>query len=246
LERQISVQAIKLLMISDIHAQFERFAPSALPDADLILIAGDLTNNGIHEEEPVSPAFREWLQHNTLPPDMFYDPVPEVERAREWLRLLAQRAPVFWIPGNHDIDIDNTTFADIPNCTGILDKTVEVAGLRIHGVSCSPGDSFMVNMWAYMTQDWEEEQRAYDFEAVDIVLSHCPPYGGSTDRFNSIEGQEPYHFGSRALGEYIERHSPRLVVCGHVHEGARYERIGATDIINCALRWEPLSFSLPD
>jgi uncharacterized protein len=230
--------------MSDIHGRFERFAPSALPDADLLLIAGDLTNNGIHEEEPISPAFREWMIQNAQSPDTFYDPVPEVERAREWLRRLAQRTPVFWIPGNHDIGIDNATFAEIPNCTGILDKTVEVSGLRIHGVSCSPGDSFMVNLWAYMTQDIEQERKAYGFEPVDIVLSHCPPYGGNTDKLDSLLGHAPHHFGSRALCEYIERHSPRLVVCGHVHEGAPFERIGKTDVINCAERWELLSLTI--
>jgi Icc-related predicted phosphoesterase len=229
--------------MSDMHARFERFAPSALPDADLILIAGDLTNEGVHET-PFSPAFREWLRENSLAADLFVNPVPEVEQAREWLRRLAQRAPVFWIPGNHDIGIDNATFAEIPNCTGILHKTVELASLRIHGVSCSPGDSWMVNRWAYMTQDIEQERQAYGFEAVDIVLSHCPPYGGRTDCAHSIAGREPFHFGSRALREYIERHAPRLVVCGHVHEGAPFERIGSTDVINCAERWELLSLTL--
>lgn len=241
------MRTLRLLLMSDMHARFERFAPSALPEADLILIAGDLTNNGIHAEEPISPEFRKWLIENAVDLDVLYASVPEVEQAREWLRRLAERAPVFWIPGNHDIDMDNSTFDDVPNCTGILDKTVEVGGLKIHGVSCSPGDSFLVNMWAYMTQDEEEERRAYGFEAVDVVVSHCPPYGGLTDKSGvNIANREPYHFGSRALGDYIALHSPRLVVCGHVHEGAPYERIGTTEIINCALRWEIVTLSLPD
>ncbi len=228
---------LTLLAIADIHTRFDRFPPKALPDADLVLIAGDLTNDGVNDTQTLSPAFLAWILRQGRKPEEFIPREREIDQARTWLTQMAERYPVLWIPGNHDIGVDNTTFADIPNCTGILDTTVEYGGLSIHGVSLSPGDDYLVQRWAYMTNALEAERTAYRFEPVDIVLSHCPPYGGRTDQSADARGTGWQHFGSRALHEYIQRHSPRLVLCGHVHEAERYEKIGRTEVYNCAERW---------
>lgn len=228
---------VTLLAISDIHVQFDRFPPKTLPDADLVLIAGDLTNDGLHDSPTLSPIFLAWILRQGRKPEEFLSSEREIDQARTWMTQMTERYPVLWIPGNHDIGLDNMTFADIPNCTGILDKTVEYGGLSIHGVSQSPGDDYLVRRWAYMTNDLEVERVAYQFDPVDIVLSHCPPYGGLTDQSADALGDGWQHFGSRALSEYIERHAPRLVFCGHVHEAERYEKIGRTEVHNCAERW---------
>ncbi|MES2461809.1 MAG: hypothetical protein V4671_14590 [Armatimonadota bacterium] len=68
---------------------------------------------------------------------------------------------------------------------------------------------------------------------MDIVLSHGPPKG-------VLDG--PGRWGSPGLLAYMERHQPRLVVCGHIHEcGGKQERIGETLVINaarCAMPYE--------
>jgi len=237
---------LTILAMADIHLRFKEFDPEALPRAGLVLIAGDLTNDGVMESEPLSPAFLDWLRREGRSPEEFQPEESEVEMARSWLTRLATRYPVLWIPGNHDIGIDNATFADIPNCTCILDQTIEFGGLTIHGVSMSPGDEYLARRWDYMTNDPKAEWAAYDFEPVDIVLSHCPPYGGRTDQSVGATGDAWLHFGSSALSDYIELQSPRLVICGHVHEAERYELIGRTEVHNCAERWLTIKIDTPN
>ena len=59
-----------------------------------------------------------------------------------------------------------------------------------------------------------------------VLVSHSPPRG----HVDEIGGR---HLGSYTLLETIERVSPRLVVCGHIHGcwGER-SRVGATMVLN--------------
>ncbi len=59
------------------------------------------------------------------------------------------------------------------------------------------------------------------------LLVHNPPYGTSLDRTSFGR-----HVGSRRLRELIETISPAAVQCGHIHEAAGVERIGATVVFN--------------
>ncbi|HLJ55440.1 MAG TPA: metallophosphoesterase [Chthonomonadaceae bacterium] len=231
---------LNLLVMSDIHCRFAHFAPARLPDADLAIVAGDLTNDGVSRPEPASSGLLAWLIANGRRPEELLETEPQVDRAAAWLTELAERHPVFWVPGNHDIGITAATFSDIPNCTCILDRTVQFAGQTFHGVSLSPGDSFLARRWDYMTDDPTVEEAAFDFEPADIVVSHCPPYGGVTDQSADASGVVFAHYGSPALRAYIERCAPRLVICGHVHEAERREQIGRTLVYNTAERWTVL------
>jgi len=81
--------------------------------------------------------------------------------------------------------------------------------------------------------DW-----SYDFSEDDArtLLDGCPPGGvlvSHSPPFGHVDAAGGQHLGSRAVLEAIERVSPALVVCGHIHGCWREEStIGSTRVIN--------------
>ena len=201
---------MNILAISDVHDRFDEFRVEDLPDADVCVVAGDLTNYGTRKTGSIAAA-------------------------RRWLTDLGQRYIVFWIPGNHDIGVVASTFGSPDNVTCLLNKTITHEGLTWRGVSLSVCYTFpeLAEQWDYMTVNEAEEKAAFDFEAVDIVISHSPPFG-VLDSGGWVLGRGKENYGSPALAEYITRHSPRLVICGHVHEGWGHAQIGSTEVYNVA------------
>lgn len=60
-----------------------------------------------------------------------------------------------------------------------------------------------------------------------MLVTHSPPHG-HVDRISSGRS-----IGSEAVLETIEKTSPRLVVCGHVHDcWGQESRVGASRIVN--------------
>ncbi len=211
---------MRIVAMSDIHSNFSAFDPAKMPDADACLIAGDITEYGhkrVHEHDR------------------------ELADAKDWLASLGERFPTYVIPGNHDIRVTNADFEGILNVHPILDRRARVGDCSVYGVSLCPCYFFprMATMFDYMTVDRFEEQAVYGFDPVDIVLSHCPPYG-VLDRLSPKEmvvGQGP-NIGSEELLRYIERNAPKLVICGHVHGDAGDMMVGGTRVVNVAKMWK--------
>jgi hypothetical protein len=198
---------MKLLLLSDIHCQFEEMYQKSVAhgDVDAILCAGDFTWRGRDRHK-------------------------EVSRTRKWVQKMAAIAPFYWIPGNHDIRFMNE-FYNIPNTIKCKDETVKLGDYTLHGVSLSPcyDRPDMAVTWDFMTNNPVAEEAAFDFEPVDIVLSHCPPLGVLDKTLDHR------YIGSEFLLKYIDKHEPLLVVCGHVHEAAGHVRHKKTDVHNVAL-----------
>lgn len=203
---------MKIYICSDIHNQFERFVLDK--PVDLVLCAGDITNQGN----------REYHQMN---------------RAKRWLLDLSNygRFPVFFVPGNHDIggiDIDNGFLS------GTYNLTVEYQEywygkqhLKFGGASMSPCYDMpdLAIFWDNMTANSEVEKAYYENLApCDVLVSHCPPSGDLG--FCTVNQKD---FGSTELRKWIEINQPKLVVCGHIHDPKeREEIIGQTQVINTA------------
>jgi Icc-related predicted phosphoesterase len=209
---------MRVLCISDIHSNFAAFDPASMPEAEICIVAGDVTEYG-HSRQRT---------HGK-----------ELRAAKEWLASLGRRYPTFVIPGNHDIRVRNSDFDGIAGVTGILGLRADCLGRSLYGVSLCPAYDFprMARVFDFMTIDHDEENAAYDFEPVDIVVSHCPPYG-ILDHMRDKDSTHPGpHIGSEALLRYIGRHNPKLVVCGHVHNDPGQRRIGETLVVNAAKTW---------
>lgn len=59
-----------------------------------------------------------------------------------------------------------------------------------------------------------------------VLICHNPPYG-TLDKIHSGK-----HVGSKILRKAIEKHQPKLVLCGHIHEAKGEAKIGKTKVIN--------------
>ncbi len=60
-----------------------------------------------------------------------------------------------------------------------------------------------------------------------ILLTHTPPYNTKVDLTYS-----GLHIGSEVLRRFIESYTPKLTVCGHVHEARGVDSISGSLIVN--------------
>ena len=216
---------MRILTISDIHGQFDAFHLENLPEVDLVLVAGDLTNFGLRP--PVNFQLRAEY---------------ELEMARAWFERLHHHCPqILWVQGNHDIDLPDDFLE--PFAQNIRDQslTLKLAGhsISVRGVSltCAFDKPFLAQQWAFTTINPLADSSAFDFGYHDIIVSHGPPLD-CLDTTNS--GQ---HIGSPALQAHVLEHQPKLVVCGHVHEAAGVRSLGRSMIVNSARRWHTLTLA---
>ena len=134
-------------------------------------------------------------------------------------------APIVLVPGNNETD-DALRAA----CEGWDRATVlhgdgrEVDGVRFFGV----GAGVPVTPWDW-SFDLTEEEAAAMLEACPadaVLVVHSPPLG-------HVDQSDGRNLGSVAIRDAIERRSPRLAVCGHIHESWGTESaIGQTRILN--------------
>lgn len=141
--------------------------------------------------------------------------------------------PLVFVPGNHDPDLTGygvsraglTLRAGLPvrapwpsgaiNADG---RVVDVLGLRIAGLGGCLRYSAGPNQYSERQQARRARalsararwQRLRGAPAVDVLLTHAPPYGVG-------DGDDPPHRGFRALRGLAERLRVPLLLHGHVH-----------------------------
>ena len=74
-----------------------------------------------------------------------------------------------------------------------------------------------------------------NFKSLDILICHQPPYGyldTVSSKYNPPEHWIGKHAGSKVILEYIKKHKPKYVFCGHIHEGEGNIKIGKSIVYN--------------
>lgn len=160
----------------------------------------------------------------------------ELSRFDDWLEEQDFDQKII-IPGNHDktfeTDWENAC-RRVPAADAILNQwTHEAFGLKIYGEPRQPwfydwafnvDRPLMKDVWSLAPSD------------TDILVTHGPPFGaGDLTR----DGRR---VGCVHQREWIEKHQPRLVVCGHIHQGYGIYVIGRTIVVNasiCNERYSP-------
>ncbi|KAK2738190.1 hypothetical protein FQN57_007165 [Myotisia sp. PD_48] len=214
----------RFVCISDTHNKRPQEA-FKLPKGDVLIHAGDLTNQGTEKE---------------------------LERAIEWIRQADFEAKII-VPGNHDVILDREFYAqnassyhdgeigsserclDLLRSPGLIYLNHTSATIRLQDPT-GPKSTFKVfgsprlpivasSRWhrpfGYALDAREEATQLWDQIPLDtdIVVTHTPP----RDHVDALKTGTK--LGCVFLGEALARVRPRLAVCGHVHEARGYKRV---------------------
>lgn len=178
--------------ISDTHGSHWDIDMESL-HGDIIIHAGDWSNMGRVQE---LTDFNQWLGNVS---SAMYTP----------------RENIICIAGNHDKypsvagrDVTSKMFS---NAVYLDNDLYEVEGFKIYGTPWSR----TYGRWSFMKEENELDHEWNKIpEGIDILIVHTPPYG--------LLDVVPRagHVGSTTLADHIfNRIKPKLVVCGHIHEG---------------------------
>lgn len=199
---------ISIVCISDTHC-----TQPEIPDGDILLHAGDLTNNGSFEE---------------------------IQAQLDWLATLPHRYKVV-IAGNHDVLLDPEYVARFPDRIYEGDGTSrsdldwgDVIYLNNSSTRLLFADNRSLDVYG---SPWTEQFGTWAFQyppirdvwtdsiplETDILLTHGPPKGHL-----DLQGK-----GCPHLLRELWRKRPRLVVFGHIHAGHGQQNI-AYDVVEAA------------
>jgi len=120
------------------------------------------------------------------------------------------------LPGNYDIDLRYTAL----DSRSMHQKTMTFQGLKIAGYGGAPiATSGIPEKLAVVFHEHQEDGLLYSEPEhffmetePDIIMIHNPAYG-FLDRIPGLG-----HVGSQGIRNYLDSHSPSLVLSGHVHE----------------------------
>ncbi|MBI3961877.1 MAG: metallophosphoesterase [Deinococcus sp.] len=228
----------RIAAVGDLHchaATVERirgFLAEATAQADLLLLAGDLTENGTPLEAELLASC---LGEVPVPVAVVlgnHDWDPLANRAngaqREARRTVAGAAQVLdgrsvlFQSGNRTIGI-----AGASGCYGDLGEARYVSAFqsRLNGV---PYDDFVLGELKKVVAALDEVQLA----DVRILLLHYAPIEGT------VAGEAAHLYpvcGHRAVGSIIDRYRPHLVIHGHCHYGTAFAKsLGGVPVYNVA------------
>jgi len=161
---------------------------------------------------------------------------------RKYLERLAERTHVLTSSGNHDLDGPGPTGEQAAGWLADL----AIDGVTADGRSTDIADTrFTMCPWwdGPATRELVEAQlaqAAHDRPARWVWIYHSPPAG---TRLCTTGNKE---FPDADLAGWIDRWSPDLVICGHIHQapwvegGGWIDRLGDTWVINAGHQPGPL------
>lgn len=144
--------------------------------------------------------------------------------------------PVLYVHGNHDTDYSHNP----PwGCDCIDDAIVEYNGIRFMGL----GGCRKYHPGPHQFTEKEMQRRirrlAWPIKrlgGVDVVVTHAPPEGLG-------DGEDRAHWGFKALRDLLDKHHPKYLLHGHVHqsygekEKERVRDYNGTTLINACERY---------
>ena len=201
-------KTLKIVCISDTHAQTDSKAFPKIPNGDILIHAGDFTLNG---------------------------QVDNIGQFNDWLGTLPHHYKIV-IAGNHDKMFDSKSKTSkemkksLTNCIYLEESSVFIQGIKFYGAPFSIKNEFSQNnAFALNTQELASKWAKIPSD-TDIVITHSPPYG-----INDV-GDWGHNDGRKhLLKEVTERIRPKFHVFGHVHPANGMQEVGGTTFINASI-----------
>ena len=226
---------IKICCLSDTHGLLP-----AVPECDIVLIAGDIVPLRMQRNTPQSLS---WFRKEFLP----------------WVeKQPCKKVILVW--GNHDFmgeaiykfpkqDYQDRTheerFAAAKELLGLegtklellLDSSTEFMGLTFYGTPWCPN---LVNWAFYKGPNELEEVFRKIPETVDFLISHSPGKGCNKTGMSLEKNGKP-EYGSEELAQAVlNRKGIKWWICGHIHSGNHNitELVNGTKVVNVSLLGE--------
>lgn len=135
--------------------------------------------------------------------------------------------PAVLVPGNSESDAElRDACRQWPSAHVLHGSGVTIEGVGFFGI----GGGIPVTPFGSWSFDFTEEQAAkllIDCPQECVLVTHSPPKGAVDVSSRGVS------LGSVTVRHVIQSHSPRLVVCGHIHESSgKHEFIGSTPVVN--------------
>jgi hypothetical protein len=146
--------------------------------------------------------------------------------------------------GNHDY-LDRTDHITIDHPRILVDQMAFFPARTPGWQDDDPGDcdggiyKAWLTPWSNEFCGWNWMKPHADLHEVynqipagtDIIVSHQPPYGyGDRVPPDLLEGSRDVHQGSQELRYHIARVKPKIVICGHIHNGHGEYRLMDADL----------------
>lgn len=178
---------MKIVAISDTHNQHKFLK---IPKCDVLVHCGDFTSLGKPEE---IMKFKRWIV-SLLDEEIIREVVMTFGNHEVWAEKNMDRA---------------REMLDDPQIHILIDEEKTIDGVKFYGSAHTP--TFFD--WAFME---DEDALARRFrripEDTDVLVTHGPPFGHLDDVI-----RPPFHAGSHALLEAVNKAQPRYHCFGHLH-----------------------------
>lgn len=193
-------------IISDLHG-----AKPELKGGDLLIIAGDLTEN---DQPPSWAKFFEYL-----------------------IDLTVKYTEIIIIAGNHDNALEHGLRINnfCPNVFYLCDSGTEFEGLKIWGTPWTAwfdGINPRCSAFTLKTDKELAEKWALIPEDTDILITHSPPFGILDEAMHTHNYQS---VGSKSLLARVHKIRPRIHCFGHIHEAYGQYKADGVHFINASI-----------
>lgn len=206
---------MKIVLISDPHGLHGKLKNADLPQADVIICAGDIS------------AGRGYAKHH-------------LQNFVTWFSSLSQYKYKVMIAGNHDFIFEKDTelaLSLIPeNVIYLNDSGVTIDDIKIWG---SPIQPAFYN-WAFNRPRGEEIKKHWDLipDDTNVLITHGPPYGFGDFVYRG--GNSPWNdednVGCKDLLEKVKNmQNLKLHVFGHIHSGSGIYESNEVKFVNASL-----------